>query len=330
VEKYQFMLSRVADSIYWMTRNIERAENLARFVDVTFGLMLDVPHNSAEQWQPLVSTTGDEKWFAEQYGTATRENVIQALTFDQGYPNSIISCVRNARENARSVRETISSEMWEHLNNLYFTVLGAATNQDILHSPRDFLEEIKLANHLFTGITDNTMSHGEGWHFARLGRYMERADKTSRILDVKYFLLLPSVADVGTPLDDLQWSAVLRSVSGFEMYRKRHRGIDPHRVVGFLILDRHFPRSIMHCVNATNDSLHAISGAPNGTFWNSAEKHMGQLRSELAYTTMGDIMSIGLHEFLDSLQSKLNGVGQAIHDSFIELEPESASTAQSS
>ncbi len=318
------MLSRVADSIYWMTRNIERAENLARFVDVTFGLMLDVPRNSAEQWQPLVSTTGDQAWFSERYEKATRENVIQFLTFDPDYPSSILSCVRNARENARSIRETISSEMWEHLNHLYYTVMDAAVNQDIVHSPRDFLEEIKLGNHLFTGITDNTMSHGEGWHFARLGRYIERADKTSRILDEKYFLLLPKIEDVGTPLDDLQWSAVLRSVSGFEMYRKRHHGIAPDRVVGFLILDRLFPRSIIHCLNTANDSLHAISSSPIGTFWNPAEKRMGQLQSELAYTTVDDIMSFGLHEFLDSLQSKLNGVGDSIYETFIALESEPA------
>ncbi len=123
------MLSRVADSIYWMARNIERAENLARFVDVTFGLMLDVPRNSAEQWQPLVSTTGDQEWFSERYGKATRDNVIQFLTFDPDYPSSILSCVRNARENARGIRETISSEMWEHLNHLYFTVMEASENR---------------------------------------------------------------------------------------------------------------------------------------------------------------------------------------------------------
>ena len=316
------MLSRVADSIYWMARQMERAENLARFVEVTFGLMLDVPRDGIEQWQPLVSTTGDGLWFKEHYGDATRENVIRFLTLDSDYPGSIRSCVRSARENARGIRETISSEMWEHLNNLYITVNDAANSKDLVQSPHDFLEEVKHGNHLFTGITDNTMSHGEGWHFARLGRYVERADKTSRILDVKYFHLLPTPEDVGTPLDDVQWSAVLRSVSGFEMFRKRHRGITPGRVVGFLILDRLFPRSIMHCVNAANDSLHAISSSPVDTFWNAAEKRLGQLRSELAYTTVDDIMGIGLHEFLDSFQTKLNGVDETIHQSFIALEPD--------
>lgn len=319
------MLSRVADSIYWVARYIERAENLARFVDVTYALLLDLPRDSADQWHPLVSTTGDREWFAAHYGAATRENVVQFLTFDPSYPNSILSCVRAARENARSIRETISSEMWECINNLYFLVVDAAVNRDVVHSPRDFLNEVKMASHLFTGITDNTMSHSEGWHFARLGRYIERADKTSRILDVKYFLLLPKVEDVGTPLDDLHWSAVLRSVSGFEMYRKRHHGITPDRIVGFIILDRLFPRSIMHCINAANDSLHSISGSPVGTFWNPAEKRMGQLRSELAFATVEDIMGSGLHEFLDSLQSKLNDVGAAVFRTFVAMEPMSES-----
>jgi len=305
-----------------MARNIERAENIARFIDVTFNLMLDFPRNSNEQWQPLVSTTGDQEWFAEHYGNATRNNTIHFLAFDQKYESSILTCVSNARENARSIRETISSEMWEQINSLYFSVKEAAANLEVIDSPRDFLEEVKLASHLFTGITDNTMSHREGWHFARLGRYTERADKTSRILDVKYFLLLPQVEDVGSPLDDLQWSAVLRSVSGFEMYRKRHRGIAPDRVVGFLALDRYFPRSIMHCVNAANDSLHAITGSPTGTLWNSAEKRMGQLRSELAYTTVDDIMAEGLHDFLDSLQLQLNDVGERIYETFVEIRPE--------
>ena len=151
---------------------------------------------------------------------------------------------------------------------------------------------------------------------------MERADKTSRILDVKYYTLLPSVEDVGTPIDDLQWSAVLRSVGGFEMYRKRHHGITPKRVVGYLVLDRVFPRAVMHCVNTADRSLHAISGSPEGTFWNVADKRLGQHRSELAYSTVDEIISTGLHEFLDSLQTQLNGVGEGIHNTFIAMEPD--------
>ena len=188
-------------------------------------------------------------------------------------------------------------------------------------SPQDFFAEVKLASHLFQGLIDATMSHGEGWHFARLGRMLERADKTSRIVDVKYYYLLPKIEDVGTPLDDLHWSAVLRSVSGFEMFRKRHHGITPERVVGFLILDRLFPRSMMRCLNAADKSLHAMSGSPLGTFWNPAEKRMGKLRAELAYTTVQDILREGLHEFLDSFQLRLNQIGDAIHDTFFALRP---------
>ena len=315
------MLSRVASSIYWMSRYVERAENLARFVDVTFGLMLDLPKGAAEQWLPLVSTTGDNEYFDEHYQGSTRENVIHFLAFDEEYPNSIFSCVRMARENARTVREAISSEMWEHLNYLYHMVKGAASKRELLQSPQEFLQEVKFAGHQFCGITDGTLSHGEGWQFARLGRKLERADKTSRLLDVKYFLLLPKIIDVGTPTDDLQWSAVLRSLSAFEMYRKRHGQIFPERVVGFLVLDRLFPRAIMHCIDSANEALHAISGSPEDTFWNTAEKRLGQLRSDLAYCTVSEILSVGLHEFLDSLQIRINNTGEAIYQVFFAGSP---------
>lgn len=310
------MLSRVADSIHWMCRYVERAENLARFVDVTFNLQLDLPSGGQEQWMPLVHTTGDNEFFVEHYGQATRDNVIRFLSFDTNYPHSILSCVRAARENARTIRETISSEMWEQLNNFYHMVKAAAGSREVQRAPQEFFQDVKLASHLFNGITDGTMSHGEGWQFARLGRTLERADKTSRLLDVKYFFLLPQLHDVGTPTDDLQWSAVLRSVSGFEMFRKKHGQITPERVVGFLVLDRFFPRAIMYCIDGAYEGLHAISGSPEGTFWNSAEKHLGQLRSELAYLNVDEMIAVGLHEFLDGLQIKINQVGEEIHNTF--------------
>ena len=316
------MLSRVAESIYWMSCYIERAENLARFVDVTFNLMLDLPDGSAEQWQPLVSTTGDQGEFAKRYGAANRQNVVRFLVFDRKYPNSIFSCLQKARENARGIRETISSEMWESLNDFYYMVMDGASNQDVADSPQEFLSEVKKSGHLFQGVTDGTMSHGEGWHFAQLGKLLERADKTSRILDVKYYILLPQIADVGTPTDDLQWSAVLRSVSGLEMFRKKYGGITPAKVVTFLVLDQHFPRAICHCIDSATKSLHAISGSPEGTFHNRAEKRMGRLHSELAYTNVDEIIWIGLHEFLDSIQTKLNDLGDAIHQTFFAVRPD--------
>jgi uncharacterized alpha-E superfamily protein len=310
------MLSRVADSIYWLSRYVERAENVARFIDVNLNLMLDAPDGAGQQWQPLVNTTGDHEDFAERYGEATQQNVIQFLTFDGDNPNSMLSCLRAARENARSVREIISSEMWLQLNKFYLMVNDAACRVKGLDSPHEFFSGVKLSSHLFTGITDATMTHGESWNFCRLGRKLERADKTSRILEVKYFILLRSVADVGTAFDDVQWAAVLRSASAFEMYRQRHGHISPKGIVQFLLLDAEFPRAIRFCLNAARSSLHAISGTPLGTFRSNAEKLLGQLCSDLDYAHVDDVISSGLHEYLDELQTKMNQVGAGIHETF--------------
>jgi uncharacterized alpha-E superfamily protein len=310
------MLSRVAESICWMSRYVERAENVARFVDVNLNLMLDAPGGEDQQWAPLVNTTGDHEDFAKRYGEASQQNVIQFLTFDRDNPNSIISCLRAARENARSVREIISSEMWLQLNKFYLMVNGTASSQTGFEAAHDFFTQVKLSSHLFTGVTDATMTHGEAWHFCRLGRKLERADKTSRILDVKYFILLRSVAEVGTAFDDIQWAAVLRSASAFEMYRKRHGHIWPKGIVQFLLLDHEFPRAIRFCLNAARDSLHAISGTPLDSFRNSAEKRLGQLCSDLAFAHVDDIVNNGLHEYLDDLQNRMNGVATDIYDTF--------------
>ena len=310
------MLSRVAESIYWMSRYVERAENVARFIDVNLHLMLDAPVGSHQQWLPLVNTTGDDVDFAERYGEPTQNNVIDFLTFDSENSNSMVSCLRAARENARTVREIISSEMWLQLNKFYLMVNSAASNAKRLESQHEFFTETKLASHLFTGVTDATMSHGEAWHFARLGRKLERADKTSRMLDVKYFILLPTLQAVGTPLDDIQWAAVLRSASAFEMYRKRLGRLSPRGVVEFLLLDREFPRAIHYCLLSARDSLHAISATPLGTFRYPPEKLLGQLCSDLSYASVDEIINQGLHEYLDLLQTKMNQVGAGIHETF--------------
>jgi uncharacterized alpha-E superfamily protein len=313
------MLSRVAESIYWMGRYVERAENVARFIDVNFQLMLDAAWGQDQQWQPLVNTTGDHEAFAERYGSATQEKVIRFLTFDTENPNSILSCLRAARENARTVREIISSEMWLQLNTFYLTVCSAAERPAGLDAPTQFFDAVKESSHLFAGITDATMTHGEAWHFGQLGRMLERADKTSRILDVKYYILLRSVDDVGTPFDDIQWAAVLRSASAFEMYRKRHGRISPHGVVEFLMLDREFPRAIQFCLLEARDSLHAISGTQLGTFRYSPEKLLGQLYSDLSFTTVEEIVNQGLHEYVDEFQSQLNRVGTGIFETFFAM-----------
>lgn len=299
-----------------MSRYVERAENVARFIEVNFQLNLDAPSSSDQQWMPLVSTSGDHADFAKRYGAPSQANVLKFLVTDPRNPNSILSCVRAARENARTVREIISSEMWLHLNKFYLIMNSAAEDKRSLESPQELLGEVKTASHLFDGITESTMSHGEAWHFSRLGRMLERADKTSRILDVKYFILLRSVEEVGTPIDEIQWAAVLRSASAFEMYRKRHGRISPRGVVEFLLLDREFPRAIQFCLLAARDSLHAISGTPLGTFRHPPEKLLGQLCSDLSFASVDEIISYGLHEYLDELQTHMNQIGGGIHETF--------------
>lgn len=315
------MLSRVADSIYWLNRYIERAENVARFVDVNLNLMLDMPHAISQQWQPLIMTSGDQALFGERYGEATAENVMNFLCFDRTYPNSIISCLSSARENARSVREIISSEMWEQINAFYLFVKEAdpESSPTALH---DFLDRVKLTSHLFEGVMDATMSHNEGWHFGQIGKFLERADKTSRILDVKYYILLPSVVDVGSTLDEIEWMALLKSASAYEMYRKhgQHR-ITPKQVAEFLILNRDFPRSIQFCLLEAERSLYQITGTPMGTWRNPVERNLGQLRSELDFITIEEIIQSGLHEFLDQLQNRMNACGKKIFEAFFTLEP---------
>jgi len=309
------LLSRAADAVYWMARYIERAENVARFIDVNLHLQLDLPLEPAHQWQPLIDTSGDAAVFQERYGKATKANVIKFLVMDTENRNSICSCLRAARENARSIRETISSEMWEQVNSMY---LKTQSRRALLESERltEALRGIRLACHLFAGITDATMSYNEAWHFLRLGRQLERADKSSRILDVKYFMLLPSGTSIGTPYDDIHWSAVLKSVSGFEMYRKKHGRIVPRNIVEFLILDREFPRAIRHCVRGADESLHAITGTPMGSCNYPSERLMAPLRAELDYTSVQAIFNQGLHEYLDGLQAKLNGIDDGVGRDF--------------
>jgi uncharacterized alpha-E superfamily protein len=314
------MLSRVADSIYWMNRYVERAENIARFIDVNLNLLLDSTVGITQQWEPIIATSGDTKIFQERYGMANQENVIQFLTFDREYDNSILSCVTAARENARSIREIISSEMWEQLNSFYFMVLDTAKAKTEV-GWSDFFAAVKQASHLFAGISNATMSHNEGWHFGQIGRYLERADKTSRILDVKYFILLPSPQDIGTALDELQWIALLRSTSGYEMYRKQQRyRLDPTSIAEFLLLDREFPRSMRFCILAAERSLYQITGTPIGTWSTPIERTFGKLRADLDYVLMEEVIQQGLHEFLDNFQNRLNILDSHIFETFFALQ----------
>lgn len=166
------------------------------------------------------------------------------------------------------------------------------------------------------------MTHGEGWHFFRLGRMIERADQTTRLLDVKYFILLPTVDHVGLSVDDIQWAAVLRSASAFEMYRQKYGLLLPNRIVEFLLLDREFPRAVLHSLNRAEESLRLITGSPLGGYMSRPEQRLGQLRSELTYARVDEIISGGLHEYLDQFQLRVKEIGSAIYDAFFSSNPE--------
>lgn len=311
------MLSRVANTLYWMNRYLERAENISRFIEVQWHLSLDQPDDFGQMWEPLVSVTGDLSLFYDRYEEASRENVINFLAFDQDYPNSILSCLNQTRENARTVREVITPEMWEQVNVFYHLVQDLARQpEQVFENPYAFCEEVQRRGLLFSGMSLDSTPHDEAWHFLRMGRRLERADKTSRILDVKYFVLLPSLEDVGGSVDEIQWSALLRATSGLGPYRRAHGRIRPSRVAEFLLQDRFFPRSVRHCLGMVQQSLHGISGSPLDAFSNRAEQLLAQVYNDLAFRGIDDIMTEGLHEFVDQLQIRLNAVDDAIHDVF--------------
>ncbi|MCB0571396.1 MAG: alpha-E domain-containing protein [Phaeodactylibacter sp.] len=314
------MLSRVANSIYWMNRYMERAENYARFIAVNFNLILDMPPSEKEQWEPLLAVNADQKLFQQLFDSPTRDAVLQFMSFDQRNPNSILCCLQQARENARSVRESITKEMWEHLNGFYLHVRELQSSKSWEMSEwQGFFNEIKMGSQLFYGIIDSTLARVESWHFSQLGRFIERADKTSRFIDIKYFILLPKVAAIGSNLDLLQWSAVLKSASAYNMYRQAFRVLAPENIVHFLVLDRHFPRSIYYCLSQAEQSLLAISGDKKST--GKAARVLGKLRSELEFTDASEIVTAGLHEYMDNFQRRNNEVGEAIYEAYFALKP---------
>jgi uncharacterized alpha-E superfamily protein len=311
------MLSRVANSIYWMSRYLERADNVARFIDVNVHLMLDMGLEGAStQWLPLVNASGDESNFQKRYNKADEKSVVRFLTFDKENPNSIINCIQNARENARTVREVIPSDLWEAINLLYHTVEKHSRKRRI-DNLQEFLDDIRRSSHMVAGLIHNNMSHGEGWHFARMGKMLERADKTARMLDVKYFLLLPQNETVDSPHDAVEWGAVLKSANAFEMYRKQFHRVNYRNVVQFLMLDAHFPRSMAFCVATASASLDKITEMTGVAM--RAQKEMAILHNSLSHTDTDAVLVSGLHDFIDIFQFNLNVVDQSIYDSFFSM-----------
>jgi uncharacterized alpha-E superfamily protein len=311
------MLSRVADSLYWMSRYIERAENNARLADVNLQLLLDLENqrdpDTLQQWNPIIASLEENELFTSLYHEPDGQAAIDFVCLQRKNPNSVYSSLAAARENARTVREQISSEMWEQINRLYLYLKGDSGRKMLRQSPYEFFRRVITGSHLVQGITDATMTHGEGWDFIRIGKLLERADNTSRILDVKYHLLLPSGERVGGNIDTIQWMSVLKSCSALEAYRKIYVGqVAPWKVAEFLVTHPDFPRSIRFSVDALDGAFHRISGSNETLYANEAERLSGRLRYDLDFATIGDIFEFGLHQYLGSTQQRLAEIHTAL------------------
>ena len=309
------LLSRVAESIYWINRYLERAENISRFVEVSEAMSLDCPPGSAEPWLPLIDATGDRENFDLRFPEQKQFDVINFLIRDRLNPNSIISCINMARENSRQIRDVITSEMWEQINTLYWNLQDGEMfwNQPI----QEQLSEIRRGCQLFYGITDVTLSKDISWQFSMLGRLIERADKTSRILDVKYYLLLPSLDELGGVLDELQWIALLRSAGAYQMFRRAEQNaIKPNSVARFLLLDPNFPRSVRYCLDGISKTLQLIYNDPIPEGPSELECMRGLLKAKWSYVRIENIIKEGLHEAIDSLQIDLNKLHNLIQQKY--------------
>ena len=317
------MLSRVANCLYWMARYIERAENIARIVDVNLQLLLDFRNLNdqrlADHWMPIVQSTGDEEAFLQLHKKATGKNVTEFLVFQMENPNSLVASICQARENARMVRDQITSEMWEELNRLYLFVRSPQARQVWTESPSEFFQQVKASSLILIGLTRATAIRNEGWNFGEAGKFIERADKTSRILDVRYHTLPErGLPEAVSQTEALEWSAILRSCSGWDAYKSIYGAdVHPKLVAEFLLLNDDFPRSVRFCVSKLNEALRRISGVAEARFSNDAEKLAGRLVAELQFSTVEEVFEIGLHVYLDQLQAKLNSIGEALFNAYI-------------
>ncbi len=305
-----------------MVRFIERADNLARLIEVNEQLLLDLEQTDGERldtfWRPIILSTGDEERFGELYPGGSSHDVIRFLTVDRKNPNSIISCIAQARENARMVRDQLSEALWEELNALYLFVNSDQAARLLGSNQTAYYEAVRRATYSFHGIASSTITRSEAWEFMDLGRHLERVDKTTRFLDITNFL--PTGGDkLPIPVSH-HWVAILRSCGALGAFRVKHRGsLSWKNVSEFLIYSRDFPRSVRFCVDRIDANLHNISGSPRGTYSNDAERCSGKLLSALAYGAIDEVFDSGLHEFLDDLQSQFNLIGEEVFKTYVLL-----------
>jgi uncharacterized alpha-E superfamily protein len=319
------MLSRVADSLYWMSRYLERAEHTARMIDVDFQLRLDQsPERGKGRWLRLLEASQVDP---PEDGTIDATTLTQILTLDRTNPSSILSCVGAARENLRQVREQCSTEMWEQLNRLYLQVNSTTSSEAWLLHSYVFFRAVQEGAHLFQGVTDSTMSHGEGWHYIQLGRYVERTDALARLIGA-HFIRLPHSPDQAVESEEyLEWVGLLKSCAAFEAYCKKYTAeLRPLRVAEFLLLNAEFPHSVRFSVDMVHSALRAIGELTE----RKAEQPVrlaGRLRATLSFSQIEEIMASGANAYTDSVRWQCAQAHAAIHQIYFDYPVESALTA---
>ncbi len=315
------MLSRVADSLYWMSRYLERAEHTARLIDVTLNLMLDQSPATAERrWQLVMSGLG-----LPPTDTSDAYKLTRTLAFDADNESSIVSSVIAARENARQVREQISSEMWEELNRLFLKVKSARIDHIWNFGSHEYFRKVKEGAQLFQGITDSTMSHGQGWRFIQVGRFIERAGATAALLDAHFnYLSDPNIERNGTS-DYLEWVGLLKSCTAFEACCKVYTAdLQTDRIAEFLLLNADFPHSVRFSADMVQAGLNAIAEATQTHKSSRANRLAGRLRASLSFGQIEEIMESGLHTYLQDIQRQCMQIHEAIYQAYIAYQIDSA------
>jgi uncharacterized alpha-E superfamily protein len=322
------MLSRVADSLYWMSRYIERAEHTTRLLDVNLNLMLDESATSADRrWQRMLQALGsprDVRWTGDPYA------LTQTLSFDTEYKGSILSCIISARENSRHVREQISTEQWHRLNSLYLEVtrpegeMGSA-GMGGSEQPAEFLQHVMEGVHQFQGVSDSTMSHGEGWQFIQVGRYIERASATALLLEAYHEDLWGQSDRIAEGNEYLEWMGLLRCATAFEAYCKVYTAdVTPDRILEFLLLDVEFPHSVRFSVDTLQNALEAIHGEGGKSRAEPLRRLVGRLQSSLGYSSVDEILGGDIVAYLRGIQFQCRSIHEMIYQLYIDYSIQAA------
>jgi uncharacterized alpha-E superfamily protein len=308
------LLARYAECIFWLARFVERAENLSRILEVHETYARD--KGGARDWYTIVQLNADEEAFAEKHTPASAQNVIRFYLTDRENSTSIVNTIRSARENARTLRPLVSTEMWVHLNVFYNRLMAIDDRELAPGSLSPLLSEIKEACQTFTGITEGTFYRDQAWHFYRLGRYIERADQTTRLLDSKYYVLLHDT-DVANMVNTGQWLALLRAASGYHAFRLLHQSdLTPWRIAAFLLFNPSFPRSVFLCVREVDAAVTSLKSRYNLRGGNDVAEGLDQLRSILGTRSIEEVLASGLHEFIDFIQRYLIAITDRLGAAF--------------